>query len=384
MAERTVLILGGGTGGLVAARRLRRRLGEGHRIVLVEREHTYRYAPSYLWVMTGARQPAQLSRDLERVRRHGVELVTADVLNIDVTHRRVKTSEGEIGFDHLIVALGTEMAPGTIPGFRETAQTVYTLDGALKLRQALGSFEEGRVVVLVSRLPYRCPAAPYETAFLIQASLRARGLGDRATVDVYTPEPFPMPTAGAQIGQALQEMLDEHDIGFHPGQSVEHIDPTTRHVSFEQESPAPFDLLVGVPPHRAPDVIRDSDLAGDSGFIPVDRLSLQTSTDGIFAIGDVTTIPIAGGKLLPKAGVFAHAEAEVVARRIADELTGHTPVATFDGTGACFVEVGNGRAAYASGDFYAEGAPRMRLRNPGRQWHLAKVALEQYWLRRWL
>jgi sulfide:quinone oxidoreductase len=103
----------------------------------------------------------------------------------------------------------------------------------------------------------------------------------------------------------------------------------------------------------------------------------------VFAIGDVTAIPIAGNKLLPKAGVFAHAEAEVVARRIADELSGRASTAAFDGRGACFVELGDGRAAYATGDFYAPDAPQLRLRNPGRRWHLAKVAWEQYWMRRW-
>jgi sulfide:quinone oxidoreductase len=145
----------------------------------------------------------------------------------------------------------------------------------------------------------------------------------------------------------------------------------------------PADLLLGVPPHQAPEVARRSGLAADSGFIPVDRASLATAVDGVYAIGDVTAIPIAGDKFLPKAGVFAHAQAEVVAHRIAAAVAGRTTSATFDGTCSCFVELGDGRAAFAAGDFYAEGAPRVRLRRPGRRWHLAKLAFEQYWLRRW-
>jgi sulfide:quinone oxidoreductase len=262
------------------ARRLRRHLGHAHRVVLVERDDTYRYAPSYLWVMTGARWPEQVSRDLRRLRRHGIELLTADVLELDVTHRRVKTSEAEVGFDYLVVALGAQLTPEAIPGFSEAAHSVYTLDGAIKTREALRDFEGGRVAVLVSRLPYKCPAAPYETAFLIEALLRARGLRDRTSVDVYTPEPFPMPTAGAEIGQALQVMLDEHDIGFHPGQHVESVDPVSRKVAFADGSQVPMDLLVGVPPHQVPDVVRASELAGESGFIPVDASSLATSTGG--------------------------------------------------------------------------------------------------------
>jgi sulfide:quinone oxidoreductase len=384
VADRTVLILGGGTGGLVAARRLRAHLGDEHRVVLIDRQPSHHYPPSYLWVMTGARRPEQVTRDLRRVRRYGIELITAEVLEIDVAHRRVKTSEVEIEFDYLVVAIGAQMDPGMIPGFSEATQTVYTLEGAVQARAALGSFGGGRVTILVSRLPYKCPAAPYETAFLVEALLRQGALRDRSTIDVYTPEPFPMPTAGEQVGCILQGMLTERDIGFHPGQKVERIDPATRDMNLEDGTVVPTDLLIGVPPHRAPDVIRDSALAGESGFVPVDRSSLSTSTEGIFAIGDITMIPIAGGKALPKAGVFAHAEAEVVARRLADELAARPATTTFHGTGACFVELGDGRAAYASGDFYAQDAPQVHMHNPGRRWHLAKVALEKYWLHRWL
>jgi DNA-binding SARP family transcriptional activator len=144
-----------------------------------------------------------------------------------------------------------------------------------------------------------------------------------------------------------------------------------------------YDVLIGVRPHAAPEVARTAGLAAESGFIPVDRATLATSAAGVFAIGDVTVITIAGGKMLPKAGVFAHAEAEVVSRRIAAELRGGDSREHFVGHGACFVEMGDGIAAYATGDFYAEGAPDVHMRNPSRRWHALKVGFEQYWLRRW-
>jgi len=108
-----------------------------------------------------------------------------------------------------------------------------------------------------------------------------------------------------------------------------------------------------------------------------------TSAEGVYAIGDVTAIPLPGGKFLPKAGVFAEAQAKVAARNIAAELAGRRPGAAFDGHGACFVELGDRQAAFATGNFYAPGSPQIQLRRPGPHWHLAKVAFEQYWLRRW-
>lgn len=379
-----VVVLGGGTGGLVAARRLAGVLGgRDRRVVLLDRDLTHRFAPSFLWVMAGARRPEQVTADLGRLRRRGVDVRRAEVREIDTGARVVQTSEGAFPYRHLVIALGAELAAEALPGFDQAAHNLYTLEGAARAGAALEAFEGGRVAVLVSRLPFKCPAAPYEAAFLAEALLRRRGLRRRATIAVYTPEPLPMPTAGPAVGEALAEMLAARGIGFHPERTVERIEAEARELAFSGGERVPFDLLLGVPPHRAPEPVRRSGLAAESGFLPVDARTLETPAEGVYAVGDATQIPIAGEKLLPKAGVFAHAQAEIVARRIARQLAGETPTATFDGRGSCFVELGDGAAAFATGDFYAEGAPRVRLRRPGRRWHVAKVILERYWLRRW-
>jgi sulfide:quinone oxidoreductase len=383
MAANTVVVLGGGTGGIVAAHRLRRELNADDRVVLVERDPVYRFASSFLWVLTGERRPEQISVDLGRLRRRGIELVEGEARAIDVDARRIETANGPIAYDRLVVALGAELAPELLPGFAETALNVYSLDGAVQAGRALDGFTGGRVVVLVSRLPYKCPAGPYETAFLTEALLRKRGLRERSSVDVYTPEPLPMPTAGPEVGEAVRGLLESRGIGFYPEQTVERIEEGSKELVLADGERVPFDLLLGIPPHRAPAVVRESALAGPSGFVPVDRATLATAVDGVSAIGDVTSIPIAGGRFLPKAGVFAHGQAEVVAERIEAELEGRTPTAGFEGKGACFLELGVGKAGYASGDFYAEPRPQVRMRRPGRHWHLGKVAFERYWLWRW-
>lgn len=380
MAGSTVVVLGAGSGGLVASRTLRRNLARDDRVILVDQSPLYRFAPSFLWVMSGARAPRQVTADLSRIRRHGMDLRTTGVLGIDTAARTVATTTGEIAFDRLVVSLGADVAPDALPGFAAAALTPYTLEGAEAAYRALARFEGGRLAVLVSRLPYKCPAAPYETALLADALLRRRGVRARTTIDVYTPEPFPMPTAGPVLGEALREILASRNIGFHPTITAERIDADAREIVFAGGETAAFDLLLGVPPHRAPEAV--AGLA--TGFVSVDAATLETEVPGVFAIGDVTAIPIAGGKFLPKAGVFAHAEARVVARRIADDLAGRAPSATFDGAGACFVEMGDGVAAYATGTFYGEAGPAINLRRPGRRWHLAKVAFEKYWMHRWL
>ena len=160
MTNRTVVVLGGGTGGLVAARRLRRSLDATDRVVLVDRSATYRFAPSLLWVLTGARRPEQISTDRRRLRRSGIEVLEAEVLEIDPAHRKVKTFEAELLYDSLVIALGAELAPDALPGFADAAHNIYTLEGAGAAGAALNRFEGGRLAVVASRLPYKCPARP--------------------------------------------------------------------------------------------------------------------------------------------------------------------------------------------------------------------------------
>jgi sulfide:quinone oxidoreductase len=381
-SSNTIVILGGGTGGLVAARRLRRLLDPADRVVVVDQTADYLFAPSFLWVMNGTRRPGQITAERARLRRAGIEIMQAKIHEIDIAGRRVKTSEAEIGFDRLVIGLGADLEPGAVPGFPAAAHNLYTLGGAAQAGEALARFEGGRVAVAVSRLPFKCPAAPYEAAFLAEALLRRRGLRDQLTVDVYTPEPFPMPTAGPVLGEALTGMLARRGIGFHPGQVIDRIDPQSRELVLAGGQRAGYDLLLGIPAHRPPDAAASSGLAGETGYLPVDPASLAASAEGVHAIGDVTAIALPGGKFLPKAGVFAETQAKVVAANIAAELAGRRRAAAFDGHGACFVELGDRRAAFAAGDFYADGGPQIALRRPGPHWHLAKVALEQYWLRR--
>jgi sulfide:quinone oxidoreductase len=384
MATNTVAVLGGGTGGLAAARRLRRKLEPADRVVLIERDLEYRFAPSFLWVMAGLRRPAQITADLGGLRRHGIEVVETEVKGIEPEARVVNTGNGEIGYDRLLVALGAQLAPDLLPGFAETAHNVYTLEGSASACEALRDFDGGRVIVVVSSQPYKCPAAPYEAAFLAETVLRRRGVLDRSSIDIYTPDPFPMATAGPMLGDALTAMLNERGIGAHFGESPTLIDTEDRALVLASGERVSFDLLLGVPPHVAPVALAGTGLIAPSGFVSVDPETLETGAEGVYAVGDATTIPIAGDKTLPKAGVFAHAQGDIVADRIVAELKGQTPTSTFNGKGSCFVEMGMGRAAFATGDFYAETAPEISLRRPGRHWHLAKVALEKSWMRRWV
>jgi len=365
------------------ANMVRRHLSSKHHVILVDREPWFSRAASYLWVMSGARTPEQVSRPLGRLQRRGIQVIHGEVEHIDPVQHEAVIAGTRIAADHLVIALGAEFNAQSVEGLIEGGLTFATLDGATRLRAALSGFMQGRIVVLTATPLYKCPAAPYEAALLLEAH-RRRTLGDQIRIDLDPAEPGPMGVAGPAVSAAVRALVESKSIGYHPERQVARVDPVGRVVEFSDGERVQFDLLVYMPPIQAPRVVRESALAGKSGWVEVDRSTLQTRFPGVYALGDVTTVPLSMGKPLPRAGAFAHAQALVVARNIVRAITGVGQEARFDGHGACFVEVGHGKAGYGAGDFFAEPRPAIRLRRPSRLWHMGKVLFEKYWFWRWL
>ena len=379
----TVVILGGGVGGLVAAHHLRRRLQRQHRVILIDRSPDHLFAPSLLWRMVGGRRDDQITRPLHRQAGKGIEFHQGEIEEIDLEGRQVRTRSTAFSFDYLIVSLGAQLAPETVEGFNSAARNLYDLEGARRIHADLEAFTGGTIGVFIPSMPFKCPAAPYEAAFLVEAFCRKRGIRGHTEIHLFTPEHQPMPVAGPAVGDAIVEMLHARGIHYHPLFTFEKLRADTKEIVASDGMAAHADILLGVPPHRAPEVVRFAGLLGVSGWIHVDPRTLRTEREGVFAIGDVTSIRLPNGKMLPKAGVFARAEAEVVADQIASDIDGTPSHASFDGKGNCWVELGDGQAAFARGRFYAEPDPQMRMYKPGRLWHWGKIGFEQWWLHHW-
>jgi sulfide:quinone oxidoreductase len=290
----------------------------------------------------------------------------------------VRTSSGDLGYDSLVVSLGAQLAPETVPGFEQMAYNLYSPDGCGRIHAALNDLTEGTIGILITAMPFKCPAAPYEAAFLSESFVRRNGIRRKVEIHLFTPEHTPMPIAPAAVGDAIADMLAARGIHYHPLFTFKELRPETREVVASDGCSHKVDLLIGVPPHQAPEVVRSSALLGLSGFIHADPRTLQTEHEDVFAIGDVATVRLPNDKTLPKAGVFAHSEAKVVARRIADQIEGKRSRAAFDGKGYCWVELGDGRAGFAGGDFYTEPEPRLKMRRPGRPLHWGKVTFEKW------
>jgi sulfide:quinone oxidoreductase len=381
MNSNEVLILGGGSGGLATAGRLKELLGDKISITVIDKQRSFVMGFSLLRVMTGEKTEQEVTVPKEKVSQKGIKFINTEVNRIDVNNGIVRTDQGEFVYDYLVVALGAELAPEKIPGF-ESAFHMYTLEDAKKLRDALSSFRGGSIRLVVSSTPFKCPPAPYEAAMLIDDHLRNKGLRDKSDIQIFTPEPQPMPIAGPEVGNTVVSMLNEKGIGFHSNTKVSLIDGSSKQIVFENGSREKYDLLIAIPPHTTPKVIRESGgLADASEWISVDPKNMQTKHDRVYAIGDVAAVKLPSGMMLPKAATFAFGQAEIVASNIASSVLG-TEARNWDGFGECFIETGSGNAAYGSGSFYSSPKPVINLQIPSKELRERKDAWGNYWTKR--
>ena len=383
---KNIVILGGGSGGIVCANELRKKLSGEHRVILIDKDEEHTFYPSLLWLIFGLRKPEQIKRSLQNLTKKGIEFIQGEIAEISAEKKSVSLEGKDINYDYLIISLGAELNKKPFPKTPKIFN-FYCLEGARLSGEAIKNFSGGTIIILIAGMPFKCPAAPYELAFLIDSFFKDRNIRDRISIEIYTPETLPMPTAGPQIGNMLKQMLELRLINFNPERKFKSVDE--RKIYFEDGKTADFDLLFVVPPHTAPEVVKRANLTNESGWIPVDRETLKTRFENVYAIGDVTTIKLPGMYKpdkplnLPKAGVFAHYQAEAVAENIAREINGQKPDKIFSGDGYCFLELGSHKAGFAKGNFFTIPSPFMKMYKPGKHWHLGKVIFEKWWLWKW-
>jgi sulfide:quinone oxidoreductase len=374
-----VVILGGGSGGAVAAKRLSHWSREGEvEAVLIDRSRWHEYRPSYLWVMTGKREPADVRRELKILSdRYGTRVVHDEAKAIDPQEHRVDTGEGSFDFDYLIVAVGAELRRSeALAGL----VAPWELDDAVAARQRLVGFDGGRVVVGVESWPYRCPPAPFEVAMMLRYLVDQRGVSDRTEVTVFHPWASPMETFGPLMVDGFGRLLEQHKIRFEGGFHLERHDPDNKVFRAADGRELPYDLAFVVPEHEAPAVIRNSNLTASGGYMDVRLPSMSSPAfEDVWGVGDVVAPTIGLGM----AGVFAHFQTEHVVSQILDKIRGSYVGELYNMVGVCVMDTGyEGAAVWCDfTDKLMRGAPAPDCRMVGgmRAFRAVKSGFEAYW-----
>ena len=386
--QQRLVILGAGTGGTLAANRLRKKYKEDRlRIDIVDQDNRHVYQPGLLFVPFGLTEPDEIVRKRDRQLKKGIHYHQCPIESVDIEADTVTLQNGTtLEYDVLLIATGARLLPEeteglTGPGWHETVHTFYDMEGATALAEALDDFESGHIVINVIDMPIKCPVAPLEFAFLADWYFTDKGVRDAVRITYVTPldAAFTKPTASATLGSLLDDKHVELVTEFNTGE----VDGENRKLISWDGREVDFDLAVVIPLHGGAAYVDDSPGLGDElGFIPTDNATLQSKVKpNIFVVGDAADLPAS------KAGSVTHFEGEVLVENIESFLDGEPIEHSFDGHANCFIETGFSKALLIDFNYDNEpvgghypGPVGLPLLKESRANHLGKLMFQSfYW-----
>jgi len=371
-----IVILGAGFGGLELSTRLSLELGDRAEVTLIDRSDAFVFGFHKLDVMVGTRTMDDVRLRYAGLAKPHVEFRQETVVSIDPQHRHVVTDRGSYDADVLVVALGADLAPELTPGLVECGHEFYSPAGAAAVREVLPDFRGGSIVIGVLGGFFKCPPAPYEAAFMLHDLLVRRGLRADTTIHLVTPMPKPIPIS-EEVSASILALMDERGITHSHRTWVERLDPDTHVAHLRDGREVSFDLFLGVPVHVAPPVVVESGLAEEDGWIAVDPATLETRYPGVYAVGDVASVPV------PRAGVIAEGEAATLAEVLVHRLGSGPEPAPFQGRITCYMEMGDDTIGMVDVDFLSGPAPVAAFTPPSREGAEAKRQFASTRRRRW-
>lgn len=330
-----IIVLGGGSGGTMAANRLGRQLGDEIKkgeveVILISNTNTHIYQPGYLFVVMNEKDPQHFIREEKRLVHRNVTLIFDDIAKIDLDQNVLHSSKKRYTYDYLVVSTGSYPDFTSVPGLKDGSDNFYTLDGAIKLRDKLANMEEGRILLTVD-VPHKCPAAPLEIILMLDDYFRKKGVRDK--VELKYTYPINRVHSLQPVADWAQPQFEKRNILAETFFNLEEVDPNRKVAITMDGEEHPFDILISIPAHTGAPVIVNSGLGDEDGFIPSDRYSLKMEgSDNVYVIGDATNLPIS------KAGSTAHYQTEIVVPNIINRIKGRPETARYNGKVACFLE----------------------------------------------
>jgi sulfide:quinone oxidoreductase len=394
MKGKHIVILGGGFGGLSCANLLRNNLSNEHQITVIDKKDHFIMGFVNLWILHGHRTLENSKFALSNLQSRGITFLQREITKINLVEKVIttKTSSSNhsytLSYDYLIVALGAEYETAQIDKIaKDKIFNLYDPQHIPKLREEILGLRQGKIAICISDFPYKCPPAPYEASLIVNDILMKNNTRYNIDIDVYTPSPIALPVAGPKVSQDVVNLLTENHIGFNPFYKLKFISDTKLHFEgdIDHKKEISYDILIIIPHHKLPSVIKSSDLVdNDQNWISVDKFTLRTKYENVYAIGDVTEIKVSPNVSIPKAGIFAEGQAKVVCYRIIDEIEKKSSNSKFDGKGFCFMEIGDNKAGYIDTDFYNKEGPVTRLDPPSEESYKKKIDFEKSRINKWL
>lgn len=372
--KKRVIVLGGGSGGSIVANKLARQLNQEIRndeieILQITNSSKHIYQPGYLFIALNEKAPNHFIRKQSTIAHRNVQLIEDEITKIDVESKILKSKAHQYNYDYLVISTGAYPDFDSLPGLKEAASNFYTLDGAINLRDQLVNFDKGTILITVD-VPHKCPAAPLELVLMLDDYFRKRG--NRKDVTLKYTYPIGRVHSLQSIADWALPQFEQRDIQYETYFNLEEVKPKEKLAVTMDGEEHPFDILISTPAHKGADVVIQSNLGDESGFIETDRYSLKmVGQDDVYVLGDATNLPIS------KAGSTAHYQSEILVKNLVNRLRGLPDTACYNGKVACFLESSLEEASMITFDYQTPPNPA----KPSDLMHWFKgVYNELYWL----
>lgn len=372
--KKRVIVLGGGSGGSIVANKLARQLNQEIKdneikIIQITNNTNHIYQPGYLFIALNEKRPDHFIRNQSTIAHRNVQLIEDEIVKVDVEKKVLTSKNKQYEYDYLVISTGSYPDFDSIPGLEEAASNFYTLDGAIKLRDQLANFEKGTILLTVD-VPHKCPAAPLEFILMLDDYFRKKG--NRKDVVLKYTYPIGRVHSLQPVADWAEPQFEQRDIQFETYFNLEEVNAKEKLAITMDGEEHPFDILISIPAHKGADVVINSNLGDESGFIETNRYSLKmVGQEDVYVIGDATDLPIS------KAGSTAHYQSEVLVKNLINRLKGNPDTAVYNGKVACFLESSLDMASMITFDYQMPPAPAQ----PSDLMHWFKgVYNELYWL----
>ena len=376
-----MLILGGGFGGLSAANEIRNTLPSSKvKITIIDKKDWFMVGFAKLWIMNGTRTFDNSIGSLNKLRKKEIDFIKEEILEIDLENKSVKTHSKTLSYDFLIIALGATLAPEKIPGLKEHGMNLYDHNELQKINQKLNEIKSGIIAIAIMRMPYKCPPAPFEAALLVNSMLEQLGKRNSIQIHFYSLAPITLPAAGPEVSQQILDLIISEKITFH---NLSKTISVEKNKLILENGEANFDLLLAIPPHIVPNVIIKCGLANEGNFIKISR-DCKTPFENVYAVGDVTNLPVGEKFAVPKAGIFAEGEGITVAKNIISKIKSQEDLELFNGKGGCFIESGRNSASLIEVDMFSKPKPTTKLTELSKTHLDEKLQFEKERITNWL
>ncbi len=346
-----VVVVGSGDGGTFTANLLASELHDEIRgglasVQLVGEHLKHPFQPGNLDVAFKGAAPEKYVKNETELLRNEVDFIQDPASKIDFTARSVTTRSGRVlAYEFLVIATGAVADPTGVPGLAEGSLNFHTGgENSRRIWEAIQKFEQGTVVVAIAGTPHKCPPSPNEAAFMLDEFFRSRGTRDKVKIRFLTPYPRPYPAE--KISRVVEPMFQDKGIEVSTFFNVDSVDPASRKIYSLEGEAFDYDLLIAIPPHHGADVIINSGIGDQDGYVPTDRGTMKVvGQQGVYCIGDATNIPVS------KSGVVAHLQSVVVAHNIVAEIEKSSDLLEYNGRINCPMEVGKHRAIFVSATY---------------------------------